>query len=65
MEQSDGFQDHTSPKPRRKRETRDAVLTAAFGMPKAQTGMAAGKNHPNTYDNNSAKPLDDNPAFNM
>jgi len=33
-------------------------------MPKAQTGMAVGKYHPNTYDVNLVKCHDDNSAIN-
>jgi hypothetical protein len=33
-------------------------------MPKALTGIARGKNHPNTYDGNLVMRHDDNPAIN-
>ena len=44
--------------------TREAVVTAAFGLPKAQTGMPGGKYRPNTYEVNLVKRHDVNSAIN-
>ncbi len=64
VEQSGGNYDPSGTKLRSKPGTQEAVVTAAFGMPKAQTGMAGGKYRPNTYDVNLVKRHDDNSAIN-
>ena len=64
VEQSGGNYDPSGTKLRSKPGTQEAVVTAAFGMPKAQTGMAGGKYRPNTYDVNLVKRHDVNSAIN-
>ncbi len=65
VEQSGGNHDQTGTKLRSKRGTQEAVSTAAFGLPKAQIGMAVCKQLPNIHDVKLVKCHDVNSAINI